>query len=68
MKDQGRLALETSLGARAILASRLADVLVDAAVEGQGMHGRGALCVTSDEGSLVWTYKPLAACAEEISE
>ncbi len=52
----------------ATLGIRLSDMLVDAATLGQGMWGRGVLCVRCDMGSLAWTYKPLAECAEEIDE
>jgi hypothetical protein len=56
----------TNMGAT--LGVRLTDMLVDAATVGQGMWGRGVLCVRCDGGSLAWTYKPLAECTEEIDE
>jgi hypothetical protein len=68
VKDKRRSALNESPAAPAMLGIRLADMLVDAAMAGQGMWGRGVLCVRCDSGSLAWTFKPLAECTEEVSE
>jgi hypothetical protein len=68
MKHKERLALRESFSAHAMLANRLADALVGAAMAEQGVRGRGLLCVKSDSHSLAWTFKPLAECREEIKE
>jgi hypothetical protein len=68
VKDKRPFALNQSPAAAAVIGSRLADMLVDAAMAGQGMWGRGVLCVRCDSGSLGWTFKPLAACTEEVNE
>ena len=68
MKKRGRLAVNESLAAHAILANRLADMLFDAAMMGQGMWGRGVLSVKSASEGLAWTYKPLADLNEELME
>lgn len=55
-------------GAHAVLASRLTEVLLDAAVMGQSEFGRGVLWINCVPESLAWTYKPLPDCGEEIHE
>ncbi len=50
------------------LEQRLIEMLVDAAIDGQSVTGRGALCVTSDTGGVSWTYKSVEQCGDMVGE
>lgn len=68
MKEKVRLVRKEPSVAHASLASRLLDLLVEAATDEQDMRGRGVLCVKCDSSGLGWTYKLVGECAEEVSE
>jgi len=51
-----------------VLGVRLADLMLNAATQEQGLSGRGVLWVNCVSDSLAWTYKPVADCAEEARE
>jgi len=54
--------------AHAAFAGRVIGTLVEAAVTGQGMSGRGVLWIHCDSESLTWTYKQVQDCADEMRE
>jgi hypothetical protein len=65
VKNTGRLSRKKLFE---VLASRLADAVVDTAAVEQDTRGRGVLCVRFDPKSVTWTYKPEAECADEVRE